>query len=144
MSKQVNWENVYDKINFVKKAFAPMPPDAPQPMPPQGMPMDPAMMQGGAPVDPATGMPMDPAMMQGGAPVDPNTGMPIDPAMMQGGGAPMEVPVEEIMAGFDQITQAIAELQAAIEEIQAVVQEAVNRVEKLENDLTEPTPPPQQ
>jgi len=126
MSKQVNWENVYDKINFVKKAFAPMPPDAPQPMPPQGMPMDPAMMQGG------------------GAPVDPATGMPIDPAMMQGGGAPMEVPVEEIMAGFDQITQAIAELQAAIEEIQAVVQEAVNRVEKLENDLTEPTPPPQQ
>jgi hypothetical protein len=126
MSKQVNWENVYDKINFVKKAFAPMPPDAPQPMPPQGMPMDPAMMQGG------------------GAPVDPATGMPMDPAMMQGGGAPMEVPVEEIMAGFDQITQAIAELQAAIEEIQAVVQEAVNRVEKLENDLTEPTPPPQQ
>ena len=126
MSKQVNWENVYDKINFVKKAFAPMPPDAPQPMPPQGMPMDPAMMQGG------------------GAPIDPATGMPMDPAMMQGGGAPMEVPVEEIMAGFDQITQAIAELQAAIEEIQAVVQEAVNRVEKLENDLTEPTPPPQQ
>jgi hypothetical protein len=56
-----------------------------------GMPMDPAMA-GGAPIDPATGMPMDPAAMGGGVPmdpaaagmpVDPATGMPIDPAMLE-------------------------------------------------------------
>ena len=67
---------------------AAMPPSVP-PMPPQGVPMDPAMMQGGMPpVDPAAigGAPMDPSMM-GDAPAgDPAAmgGAPMDPAMAGG------------------------------------------------------------
>ena len=66
---------------------AAMPPPAP-PMPSQGVPMDPAMMQGGMPpADPAAmgGAPMDPSMMGGApAPMPPQGGAPMDPAMAGG------------------------------------------------------------
>ena len=69
--------------------------------------MDPAMMQGGGmPMDPSgqpmppQGAPMDPAMMQGGAP-------PMDPAMMQGGGMAPEL--EGALAELATSTQRMGE-----------------------------------
>jgi hypothetical protein len=71
-----------------------------------GMPMDPAMMQGGMP----PGMPMDPAMM-GGAP-------PTDPAMMgemppEAGAAPA-MNIEQEITGIKEMLQALLESQIAL------------------------------
>lgn len=122
-----------------KSAFMPAPP-----MPQGPPPMDPAMMQGGAPpVDPATGIPMDPAMMQGGAPpmdpammqggappVDPATGMPMDPAMMQGGGAPQQPAVtpeviEQIVGLLEEMGQRLEALTAENQQLKASLEQSV-------------------
>ena len=133
-------QNEYAALKEIRKSAFMAAPPMPQGPPP---PMDPAMAQGGAPpmggmppVDPATGMPMDPAMMGGAPPmdpamggmppVDPATGMPMDPAAA--GGAPPEAPaitpeivdqilglLEEMGQGMEAMKQQLTQLQQGTE-----------------------------
>lgn len=103
--------------DFLKRAAAILTPEAEQAavqpqqdpaaaggMPPQGAPMDPAMM-GGAPMDPAMvggmppqgGAPMDPAMMGGQPPMDPAAAGGMPP---QGGGLPPEIMQDQEFTAF--------------------------------------------
>lgn len=120
---------------------APMPPAAPAapagaaggPPPAAQMPMDPAMMGGGMPMDPAMagGMPMDPAMMGG---------MPMDPAMMGGappggappeggeGGTPLTVTLEDLMALFEQVAATTGGGEGAPNESSPNVSKALDKI----------------
>ena len=94
-------------------------------------PMDPAAMQGGAPpIDPATGQPMmDPAAMGGAPPADPNAGA-ITPetidqilGLLEEMGQKMEGDAQANKAFQDQIGQAIQDMGAQLDDLDKRVAE---------------------
>jgi hypothetical protein len=131
-----------------KEAFAPAA-GIGAPPPQGGMPMDPAMAGGGAPMPPAGAMPpaggapmpMDPAMA-GGAP------MPMDPSMAGGappmppGGEmpPVMVSLDDLMALFAQISQEMGgggggAPAAGGEDVSSALEDIGKRLEAIESAL---------
>lgn len=104
-----------------KAAFLPLPPDMPQQ--PQMDPNQAAMMQQGG-----GGMPMDPAMAQGGA--MPQGGQPpMDPAMMQQMAMGAAAPGQGGGATPD-MSQAIEEILGALQEMMQVSQEQAQMIQQ--------------
>lgn len=153
--------HVYD---MEKKAYVPMPaPSGPMtaqpPMDPAAMqggapmpPMDPAAAQGGAPMPP--GAPMDPnamaaggAPMPPGAPMDPNAAMgagapPMDPAAAQGGGMPpeMETALSDLASGVETTAQTAEQTKSQVDQLAERQLATEQELNELREKLKTPAP----
>ena len=128
-----------NKVDEMYKAAFTQGTPPPPPMT-QQPPMDPAMAQGGAPMDPN-------AMAQGGAPMDPNAMPPMDPAMVQGGGTPptppgigpeLEKNLTALFGGVEQMSQVITQQQDQIQTMSTRLQQIEQMLDEQNKALQTP------
>ena len=107
-----------------------------------------AFTQGTPPPPPMTQQPpMDPAMAQGGAPMDPNAMPPMDPAMVQGGGTPptppgigpeLEKNLTALFGGVEQMSQVITQQQDQIQTMSTRLQQIEQMLDEQNKALQTP------